>query len=69
MARNIEVKSRIDSVEDLLPRIRALAGGDAQHIEQDDTVFTCANGRLKLRGIGDQQRLAGLYFDLLAAMR
>jgi adenylate cyclase class IV len=53
MARNVEVKARIDSVEALLPRARALAGGDAERIEQDDTFFACAQGRLKLRDFGD----------------
>jgi adenylate cyclase len=49
MARNIEIKARIESVEALLPRARALAGGEPQLIVQDDTFFACADGRLKLR--------------------
>ena len=53
MARNVEIKARIDSVELLLPRARALADGDATLIEQDDTFFACAHGRLKLRDFGD----------------
>jgi adenylate cyclase class IV len=53
MARNIEVKARVDSVEALLPRARAFADGDAERIEQDDTFFTCAHGRLKLRDFDD----------------
>jgi predicted adenylyl cyclase CyaB len=53
VARNVEVKARIDSVEVLLPRARALADGAEQRIEQDDTFFACANGRLKLRDFGD----------------
>ena len=53
MARNVEVKARIDSVEALLPRARALADGDAERIEQDDTFFACTHGRLKLRDFGD----------------
>ena len=53
MARNVEVKARIDSVESLLPHARALAGGDAERIEQDDTFFACAHGRLKLRDFGN----------------
>jgi adenylate cyclase class IV len=53
MARNVEVKARIDSVEALLPIARALADGAAQHIEQDDTFFPCTHGRLKLRDFGD----------------
>ena len=52
MARNIEIKARIDSVEALLPRAQALADDPPQIIEQDDTFFTCSNGRLKLRDFG-----------------
>jgi adenylate cyclase class IV len=53
VARNVEIKARIDSVEALLPRARALADGPEQRIEQDDTFFACAHGRLKLREFGD----------------
>ena len=53
MARNVEVKARIASVEALLPRARALSDGPEERIEQDDTFFACARGRLKLRGFGD----------------
>jgi len=53
MARNVEVKAHIDSVEAVLPRARALADGPEQRIEQDDTFFACAHGRLKLRDFGD----------------
>jgi adenylate cyclase class IV len=53
MARNVEIKARIDSIEALLPRARLLADGEATVIEQDDTFFACAHGRLKLRDFGD----------------
>jgi adenylate cyclase class IV len=53
MARNVELKARIASVEALLARARALADGPEQRIEQDDTFFACAHGRLKLRDFGD----------------
>jgi adenylate cyclase class IV len=49
MPRNIEIKARVDSIEALLPRARAVAGGEPQLIEQDDTFFAVAHGRLKLR--------------------
>jgi adenylate cyclase class IV len=51
--RNIEIKARIAGVEALLPLAQSLADGPAQTIAQDDTFFTCANGRLKLRDFGD----------------
>jgi adenylate cyclase class IV len=53
MPRNVEIKARIDSVEALLPRARALADGPEVLISQDDTFFACAHGRLKLRDFGD----------------
>ena len=53
MARNVEIKARIDSVEALLPLARAIAGGERETIEQDDTFFHCPHGRLKLRDFGD----------------
>jgi adenylate cyclase class IV len=51
--RNIEIKARIASVEALLPLAQSLADGPALTIAQDDTFFTCAHGRLKLRDFGD----------------
>lgn len=53
-ARNIEIKARIDSIDALLPRARALAGGaEPVLIVQDDSFFACPHGRLKLRDFGD----------------
>jgi adenylate cyclase len=49
MARNIEIKARLDSIEAIEPRVAALAGSGPERIEQDDTFFPCPNGRLKLR--------------------
>ncbi|MBC8058021.1 MAG: class IV adenylate cyclase [Rhizobiales bacterium] len=49
MARNVEIKASIDSIEALLPQALALADGPPEPIAQDDTFFCCANGRLKLR--------------------
>jgi len=49
MARNVEIKARIESVEALTPRAAALADHGPIAIVQDDTFFACPNGRLKLR--------------------
>ena len=49
MARNVEIKARIESVEALMPRAAALADQGPTEIVQDDTFFACASGRLKLR--------------------
>ena len=53
MPRNVEIKARIDSIEALLPLARDLADGPPEAIAQDDTFFTCAIGRLKLRVFAD----------------
>ena len=49
MARNVEIKARIESVEALEPRAAALADQGPTEIVQDDTFFACPSGRLKLR--------------------
>ena len=49
MARNIEIKARIPSVEAFLGKAAALADSEPSRIVQDDTFFNCPNGRLKLR--------------------
>jgi predicted adenylyl cyclase CyaB len=53
MARNIEIKARIASVESLLPRVVGLADEGPTEIRQDDTFFRCQAGRLKLRDFVD----------------
>jgi predicted adenylyl cyclase CyaB len=53
MARNIEIKARIDSVESLWPLVVNIADEEPIEIIQDDTFFPCANGRLKLRAFSD----------------
>ena len=49
MARNIEIKARIESVESVAPKAAALAKAGPIEIAQDDTFFRCEAGRLKLR--------------------
>ena len=49
MARNVEIKARISSIESLLPKVVALASDGPSEIKQDDTFFQCEAGRLKLR--------------------
>ena len=53
MPRNIEIKARIASVETLLPRALAVAGGTPERLLQDDTFFPVPMGRLKLRQFED----------------
>src|SRR5262245_49991683 len=49
MARNIEIKARIESVEAMVPKVAAVADQGPIEIDQDDTFFACEAGRLKLR--------------------
>jgi predicted adenylyl cyclase CyaB len=49
MARNIEIKARITSVEAMAAQVVALADHGPSDIVQDDTFFVCARGRVKLR--------------------
>jgi predicted adenylyl cyclase CyaB len=53
MARNIEIKARIDDPEAMTERAAALADKGPFHIAQDDTFFSCEAGRLKLRAFSD----------------
>jgi len=55
MPRNIEIKARIESVEDLAARTAALATEGPVEIEQDDTFFPCESGRLKLRAFSNEE--------------
>lgn len=55
MPRNIEIKSRIESVERLIPRAAAIANSGPIEIIQDDTFFVCQTGRLKLRAFSHEQ--------------
>ena len=55
MARNVEIKARIDSVEALAQRVAPLATGGPTVLRQDDTFFHCETGRLKLRAFDADQ--------------
>lgn len=55
MARNIEIKARIESVESVAPRAAALADQGPIEIHQDDAFFTCDRGRLKLRAFSAEE--------------
>lgn len=49
MARNIEIKTRVADIDALTARVAAIAERGPVEILQDDTFFSCAAGRLKLR--------------------
>jgi len=54
MARNIEIKARIPSIEAVASLAAPIADEGPVEIAQDDTFFTCPNGRLKLRCFADR---------------
>jgi predicted adenylyl cyclase CyaB len=49
MPRNVEIKARIAGVEALTQIAARLADTGPVVLDQDDTFFSCPNGRLKLR--------------------
>lgn len=56
MARNVEIKARIESIAAIAERAAALGHAGPTLIEQDDTFFRCTEGRgarLKLRAFRD----------------
>ena len=53
MARNIEIKARLTDLPTTLALARQVAGSEPELIAQDDTFFTSAQGRLKLRAFAD----------------
>jgi predicted adenylyl cyclase CyaB len=55
MARNVEIKARISSVEVLAGKVAAIADSDPIEIIQDDTFFQCKSGRLKLRKLSNDR--------------
>lgn len=55
MARNIEIKAHIESVESLIPKAAAIASEGPIEIVQDDTFFRCDRGRLKLRALASDK--------------
>jgi predicted adenylyl cyclase CyaB len=55
MARNVELKARVPDLAALETRARELADRGPFELSQDDTFFTCATGRLKLRELAPDQ--------------
>jgi predicted adenylyl cyclase CyaB len=53
MARNVEIKARIEDIEALAAKVAGMADQGPIEIFQDDTFFTCPNGRMKLRTFSD----------------
>lgn len=53
MARNIEIKARVEDLARLATKVAAIADQGPVEIEQDDTFFRCDAGRLKLRSFSN----------------
>jgi predicted adenylyl cyclase CyaB len=53
MARNIEIKARIENVALIGPKVAEIATEGPLEIAQDDTFFACDTGRLKLRAFSN----------------
>jgi len=49
VARNVEIKARVDDLDAMARKAAAFATQGPIEIVQDDTFFTCPSGRLKLR--------------------
>lgn len=49
MPRNVEVKARVHDMDELVRKASGLCDSSGTVIEQDDTFFLTASGRLKLR--------------------
>jgi predicted adenylyl cyclase CyaB len=49
MSRNVEIKARVADLAAVEAEARRIATEGPSDIEQDDTFFSCASGRLKLR--------------------
>ncbi len=54
MPSNIEIKARLDDTATTEARARALCGAPTAQLDQRDTFYPCAEGRLKLRVIAAQ---------------
>src|SRR3954462_14035994 len=53
MARNVEIKARVENASMLIPPVAALASEAPLGIAQADTFFNCVTGRLKLRAFSN----------------
>ena len=53
MPRNVEIKARVADLAALESRLARLDAAGPVSLEQEDTFYECATGRLKLRRLGD----------------
>jgi predicted adenylyl cyclase CyaB len=55
MARNVEIKARIENIDSISRKVASFADGGPVEIIQDDTFFACPKGRLKLRVLSHER--------------
>jgi len=53
--RNVEIKARVADLAEVEAQARRIATSGPSDIAQDDTFFSCATGRLKLRELSPEQ--------------
>jgi predicted adenylyl cyclase CyaB len=61
MAKNIEIKARIQDKNDCIAIAERLSGAEAEIIKQEDTFFNCDKGRIKLRVFSKEKGLLIFY--------
>jgi len=62
MGRNIEVKVKVEDLDELRKRVEKICDGPGEEIGQEDVFFYCSRGRLKLRFLSaDQGQL--IYYE------
>ena len=57
MARNVEIKAKIASWEEMRARIAGIVGGAGERLEQEDVFFEVPRGRVKLRTVNGASEL------------
>ena len=55
MNRNVEIKATVTNIDAVRRRAQEMADGDPEILEQEDTFFLCAHGRLKLRRLAESE--------------
>jgi len=63
MNRNVEIKAKVGSLEEIERRARALADEGPVVLEQEDTFFICSHGRLKLRRLAGVAEAELIYYE------
>jgi predicted adenylyl cyclase CyaB len=53
VARNVEIKAVVKDFADVVAALAGLSASEPIHLQQEDTFFRCARGRLKLRKLSE----------------